>query len=177
MPGDEGSSVANRWPAYKASLIEPAAYPPRMSAPETTYALVSPAGDLTWQRGTWYSSRDAVMAGAPDDGWGETGVEYMNRLPGVVFRYYAPGAGPDTRRMNKVANGMFWRLMAPRSLESDAEGEEEPVVVESSDRVIKARGPVAIIGLGGARLSAEERELIEETHGVVVAQLKGRGWL
>ncbi|MEC4572596.1 hypothetical protein [Streptomyces virginiae] len=130
------------------------------------YALVTPDGEITFGDAPL---RD-IPAAFEGGGDGETGTEYLRSLYPVAVYFHVPYYD-DTRRMNKVANGMYWELSAPVQGEDDGE-DDDP-----EDRKIKLRGPVAFVDRHNRGLSAEQESVITGAHRTAVARLRARGWL
>lgn len=132
------------------------------------YALVQETGELTFGTADFREIRGKIATG----GQGETGLDWFDAHYPLGYFYYVP-FGDDPRRMNKVGNGMYWELAAPRM---DPDGDDEPH--DPRDRVIKARGPVAFISNsqeGG--LSAEQEAMVRAAHERATSKLRARGWL
>ncbi|MFE5620833.1 hypothetical protein ACFQ8S_02025 [Streptomyces virginiae] len=137
------------------------------AAEPVRYALVKPDGEITFGDAPLRDISAAFVGG----GDGETGTEYLRSLYPVAVYFHVPYYD-DTRRMNKVANGMYWELSAPVQGQDDGE-DDDP-----ENRKIKLRGPVAFVdrhNRGG--LSAEQESVITGAHRTAVARLRARGWL
>lgn len=137
------------------------------------FAFVTPEGELSFDSKLYHDIRTQIGG----RGLGETGHESLRGLYPVVAYYYAP-FDEDDRRMNKVANGMFWELSGP--VPPDPDDEYAPDVdddYDPEDRVIKLRGPVAFVDRYNWGLSREHEDRLREVHETVVRRLRGRGWL
>lgn len=139
--------------------------------PSASYALITVSGGLIFRLGTPRAVQAALTA--ETGGPGETGIEYLRGLYPLALRNFVPYAR-DLRRMNKVANGMYWELSGPPPNEDP----ESAMRYTPNDRIIKTRGQVAIISRSADNVISEDhRAVLEETHARVVAQLTARGWL
>ena len=151
-------------------------YAPSRPLKQMRYAMVTPDGALRFEDGTFQEIRQAINGSAQ----GETGIDYLPRLHPVAAFYFEPFNRPDTRRMNKVANGMYWELSRPLNrAEVDPERDDiTDALMDGSkdDRVVKLRGPVTFIVLH-ERLTMEQQTVLEDVHARVVDRLKDRGWL
>ncbi|WP_405856879.1 hypothetical protein OG407_09550 [Streptomyces sp. NBC_01515] len=137
------------------------------------YALVTPDGELGFDAKPHHGIRTQIGASIT----GETGNEFLRGLHPVAMYFYVP-FGEDGRRMNKVANGMFWELSGPVPPDPDDEYEEEQDDdYDPDDRVIKLRGPVAFVDRHSWGLSGEYEDKLRAVHETVVRRLRGRGWL
>jgi hypothetical protein len=167
-PGEEKAGVELTPPratveyAKQLTNIDSGAEPMR-------YALVMPEGELTFGRATLHEIRRLIGA----DAGGETGLEFLNSLPPVAAYYYVP-FDADERRMNKVANGMYWELSAPISQDDEDSYQEE---YDPQQRVIKLRGPVAFVDRHNWGLSTSDEAALREAHKAAVARLRARGWM
>ncbi|MET8631788.1 hypothetical protein [Streptomyces sp. NPDC004680] len=136
------------------------------------YALVTADGEITFGDAPLQDIRAAIEGG----GGGETGTEYLRSLHPVAVYFYVPYYD-DTRRMNKVANSMYWELSAPVQREDDDEDDSDVEEYDLEDRKIKLRGPVAFIDRHNWGLSAEQESVIKGAHRAAVVRLRARGWL
>ncbi|MES5820875.1 hypothetical protein [Streptomyces sp. RG80] len=137
------------------------------------FAFVTPAGELSFDAKLYHD----IQAQIGGRGAGETGHEFLRSLYPVTAYFYVP-FDPDDRRMNKVANGMFWELSGPVAQSADGEYEDEPDDdYDPDDRVIKLRGPVAFIDRRNWGLSREHENELRAAHERVSERLRSRGWL
>lgn len=131
------------------------------------YALVTPEGEITFGQATWHEIRTQIGGSIA----GETGMDFLNSLYSAAVHYYVP-YGEDDRRMNKIANGMFWELSAPVVTDDDDSEPHDP-----ADREIKLRGPVAFTDRHNGGLSPDQERALREAHRSAVTRLRARDWL
>ncbi|MDL5205305.1 hypothetical protein [Streptomyces sp. ALI-76-A] len=137
------------------------------------FAFVTTEGELSFDTKLYHD----IQAQIGGRGVGETGHESLRSLYPVTAYFYVP-YDQDDRRMNKVANGMFWELSGPAARGTDDEYEEEPDDdYTPEDRVIKLRGPVAFIDRHNWGLSGEHENALRAAHETAVQRLRNRGWL
>ncbi|NUS30341.1 MAG: hypothetical protein HOV92_39895 [Streptomyces sp.] len=137
------------------------------------FAFVTPQGELSFGTKLYHDIRAQIGGG----GVGETGHEFLRGLSPVTAYFYVP-YDQDDRRMNKVANGMFWELSGPVARAGDDEYDVEPDDdFDPKDRVIKLRGPVAFLDRHNWGLSREHEDELRSVHETAVQRLRSRGWL
>ncbi|MFJ9634486.1 hypothetical protein ACIRU8_43020 [Streptomyces sp. NPDC101175] len=137
------------------------------------FALVTPEGELSFGDKLYHDIQAQIGGG----GVGETGHEFLRSLYPVTAYFYVP-YDQDDRRMNKVANGMFWELSCPAARDTDDGYDEEPDDdYTPEDRVIKLKGPVAFIDRHNWGLSREHEDGLRAAHETAVQRLRSRGWL
>ncbi|WP_416969694.1 hypothetical protein [Streptomyces sp. 4F14] len=134
------------------------------------YALVTPDGELTVGDEPYHD----IRAQLGDRSEGETGHGFLRGLHPVTAYFHAP-YHDDDRRMNKVADGMFWELSGPVPPGPDAPYADDDFTPE--DRVIKLRGPVAFIDRHNWGLGREHLDALRTVHETVARRLRRRGWL
>ncbi|MEU8718570.1 hypothetical protein [Streptomyces sp. NPDC048663] len=132
------------------------------------FAFVTPDGELSFDAKLYHDIRTQIGG----NGAGETGHEFLRSMYSVAAYFYVPYE-KDDRRMNKVANGMFWELSGhPRGTDEEPDDDYDP-----EDRVIKLRGPVAFIDRHNWGLTSENENTLRSAHETVLQRLRGRGWL
>ncbi|OEJ36228.1 hypothetical protein [Streptomyces agglomeratus] len=107
---------------------------------------------------------------------GESGMEHVSAYSSLAAYYMEP-FDTDTRRMNKVANGMFWELSSPSYypvIEGEA-ADDLPHHSDQPDRVIKLRGPVAFISRGD--MTPEDEAILKDAHDRAHSRLRAKGWI
>ncbi|MFF5448766.1 hypothetical protein [Streptomyces sp. NPDC012888] len=145
----------------------------RSEPPTLRYAFVTVDGTLALGTATMPQIRQKVGAGTH----GETGTEFVSVRSDLAAYHLVPYE-TDTRRMNKVANGMFWELSDPAHHPAVTE-DDDPDAADASedrpDRVIKMRGPVAFIRRGG--MSPEDEAMVKEAYERAHGRLRSKGWI
>ena len=153
---------------------------PNPAALPVRYALVTADGQLTFDTAPMRKIRERLEDGIGD---GESGIEHIpNHYPLCAY-WYSPYERPDRRRMNTVANGVFWELSAPLDL-ADIDPDDDSALqaaIEDRDpelRQIKLRGPVAFFAHNADSVLSDDLEAdLRDAHHRAVTRLQARGWL
>ncbi|MFF9158343.1 hypothetical protein ACF1AB_39655 [Streptomyces sp. NPDC014846] len=136
------------------------------------YCLITADGSITFDTGTLVHIQGLLDR----DSVGETGTEFLNSLHPVTAYYWVPYY-EDRRRMNKVANGMYWELSAPVPRADDEDDDREPEEYDPEDRKIKMRGPVAFTNRHDWGLTPDQENTLRQAHETASRRLRARGWL
>ncbi|MEU9946902.1 hypothetical protein [Streptomyces sp. NPDC047939] len=133
------------------------------------YLILEVDGGLTEYTDTFQAMRMAV-----GHGHGETGLEDVPNFFPVAAYHYVPYENPAQKRMNLVANGIFWELSEPGPDVAEMD-RAEPFV--PADRIVKMRGTVAFCTCTAGGLSGSQVDAIRKAHARAVIHLQSMGWM
>lgn len=133
------------------------------------YLFVTVDGSLTVHTETFRDMRMKVGHGP-----GETGLEDVPNFYPVAAYHYVPYENPTQKRMNLVANGIFWELSEPGPDVAESTRAEP---FEPADRIVKMRGPVAFCVRTEGGLSGSQVAVIRKAHARAVERLQSMGWM